>query len=58
MGSTDLIASLPVFVDANDDVAIKAAIDALSLTLVTDQLIFEPVSGGKKFVIFKVERTA
>ena len=53
---TALTASTPVFVDANDPVAIKTAIDALDLTAVTDFLIFEHVPGGKKFVVFKVER--
>ena len=50
----ELTASLPVYVDANDDVAIKAAIDALVLVATTDFLMMEHVPGGKKFVIFKV----
>ncbi len=58
MGTGDLTASTPTFVDANDDVAIKAAIDALNLAAVTDILVMEPVPGGKKFVIFKVQREA
>lgn len=58
MASGDLTASTPVFVDANDDVAIKAAVDALNLATVTDFLIVKPVSGGKKVMIFKAERAA
>ena len=58
MAPGDLTASLPVFVDANSDVAIKAAIDALNLTVVTDILVIEPVAQQTKFVIFKVTREA
>ena len=58
MAAGDLTASAPVFVDCNDGAAIKAAIDALNLPLVTDELVMETVFGGKKFVIFKVTRAA
>ncbi|KKM00616.1 hypothetical protein LCGC14_1802670 [marine sediment metagenome] len=58
MGSGDLTASTPVFVDANDGVLIKSTIDDLNLNVVTDILIFERVGGQHKFVIFKVQREA
>ena len=54
----ELIASTPVYVDANDPVLIKSTIDALNLNVVTDILVIEPVAQQTKFVIFKVERTA
>lgn len=58
MGSGDLTASTPVYVDANDGVLIKSTIDALNLVLATDILIMLPVAQQTKFVIFKVQRTA
>ena len=58
MGSTDLTTGTISEVDAQDDVAIAAAIDAISLTLATDFLFVVPINGGLKLKIFKVERTA
>ena len=43
-------------VDAQDGVAIAAAIDAIDLAAVTDFLFVVPINGGLKLKIFKVER--
>ncbi len=54
----ELTASTPVLVDANDGDAIKDAIDALVLALVTDELrVIGPMVNNKVW-IFKVTRAA
>ena len=58
MGTGDLVASLPVYVDMNDEVLIKSTIDALNLALMTDTLFVVPMAGQKTFAIFKVQREA
>lgn len=56
MGVGDITASLPVLVDSNSPVKIKAAIDALTLAATTDQVFVVTIPGGKKLAIFKTER--
>ena len=57
MGAGDLTASTPTF--ASTPTEVKAAIDALNLSTVTDKIAIVPVSGrDKEFMIFKVEREA
>jgi len=55
MATGQLTASLPVYVDFNDNVAIKAAVDALILTAITDRVFIIPAGNGKQVSIFKVE---
>ena len=45
-------------VDINDPVAIAVAIDAITLTAVTDMLFVIPNATQQRVHIFKVERTA
>ncbi|KKM07977.1 hypothetical protein LCGC14_1728520 [marine sediment metagenome] len=58
MASGDLTTGTISEIDAQDAVAIAAAIDAINLALVTDDLFVVPINGGLKLKIFKVAREA
>ena len=58
MASGDLTTGTISEVDVQDGVAIAAAIDAINLALVTDDLFVVPINGGLKLKIFKVAREA
>jgi hypothetical protein len=57
MASGDLTASAPVAVSGYGNV--KAAVDALNLTAVTDRIMVVPIEGrDDSYIIFKIERAA
>lgn len=58
MGTGDLTASTPIFVNAGDATTIDSTVSALNLAATTDKLIIVPVANGLQLCIFKVEREA